>query len=152
MYIQGRLFNTSSAKYCPRCSTSSHYLCWDGNWNLMYFMKFDSCFWKKWHGVDHKGLLYAIWSSSTHPYTSKEGYETVKQQCMSLVAVQQPIFPFWEGAQHLIFCMKLRLVFVRNDMVFSTRGTYMLMKAPPILITHLSKIMTHWYINLYLLL
>ena len=35
-------------------------------------MKFDVCYWQKWHVMYHKGLIYAIRSSSNHPNTFKE--------------------------------------------------------------------------------
>ena len=45
---------------------------------------------QKWHSIDHRGLGYAVRSSSNHHHTSKEGYDIYKQQCMSLLAAQHP--------------------------------------------------------------
>ena len=59
--------------------TESNYLFWEGAQNLIYFMKFDISFCQKWHNVDHGGVVYALWSSSNHSYTSKECYNTLKQ-------------------------------------------------------------------------
>ena len=60
--------------------TEPNYLFWQGDQNLIYFMKFDISFRNKWHSVDHGGgAVYALWSSSNHPYTSKECYNTLKQ-------------------------------------------------------------------------
>ncbi len=43
-------------------------------------------------GPDHEVLVDAVQRSSNHPYISKEGYETLKQQWVSLLkAHQQPI-------------------------------------------------------------
>ena len=39
-----------------------------------FCFKFESWFWQKWHGADHKKLVCAIRSCSNHCYTSKKGY------------------------------------------------------------------------------
>ena len=64
---------------------------------LIWFPKFwfcfkvESWFWQKWHAVDHKKLVCAIRSCSNHCYTSKKGYETLKQQWMTLHSMTHPI-------------------------------------------------------------
>ena len=40
--------------------TESNYLFWQGDQNLIYFMKFDISFRNKWHSVDHGGGLYML--------------------------------------------------------------------------------------------
>ena len=41
--------------------------------------------------MDHTGIVYSVRSSSSRPYMSKEAYETVKQQWMSLLAAYPDI-------------------------------------------------------------
>ncbi len=54
-------------------------------------MKVKSKTWQEWHGVSHKGLVDAIRRSS-HPYhASKEAFEILQQQWMSLLAAQYDI-------------------------------------------------------------
>ena len=48
-------------------------------------------FQQKRHGMDYRGPLYAIKSSSKHPHTLQEGYETPQQQWMSLLIAQHQI-------------------------------------------------------------
>ena len=51
----------------------------------------ESCFGQKWHHVDHMGVVYSTKSSVNHHYISKEGYETLKQQWMSLLVAHPHI-------------------------------------------------------------
>ena len=54
-------------------------------------MKFESKPWREWYGVNHNGLVDAIRRSS-HPYhASKEAFEILQQQWMSLLAAQYDI-------------------------------------------------------------
>ena len=73
------------------CDTLSHFLFWECAGNLTSCMKFESCFWYKWHGVNHNGLVYTLWRSSKHSHICTEGYETRNQQWMSLFAAHCPI-------------------------------------------------------------
>ena len=41
--------------------------------------------------MNHKVLTDAVRNSSNNSYTSREGYETLDQQWMSLLAAQHPI-------------------------------------------------------------
>ena len=43
------------------------------------------------HGWPQGACIYPVWSSCEHPYTSKEGYETLKQQWMSLFTAHHHI-------------------------------------------------------------
>ena len=43
--------------------------------------------------MNYKGLLDAVRSSSYLPYKPKEGYETLQQQWVSLLAAYHPIPP-----------------------------------------------------------
>ena len=54
-------------------------------------MKFDSCFWKEWYGVDHKGLANAVQNFLKHNYEDKEGDEALNLQWMSPLAAQHTI-------------------------------------------------------------
>ena len=80
----------ASTNGCLFFQHSILFLCWEGSENLIFCMKFDSSFCQKWHGIDHKEHIDAIRSTSNHIYTSKKGYDTLKQQCMSLLAAQHP--------------------------------------------------------------
>ena len=71
--------------------TASCFMCWEGAPNLILYMKFESCFWQKWHSVNHKGLIYAAWSSSNHQYILREDVDTLKQQWMPLITLKNPI-------------------------------------------------------------
>ena len=65
--------------------------------------EFESCFWQYWHGVHYDRLVDAARSSSNYPFVYEEGYETLDQQLLSLLAVQHPI-SFWErGTQTVTF-------------------------------------------------
>ena len=57
-----------------------------------FVWKFIVVFWQKWHSVDHKELADGVRSSFKHPHTSREGSETLKEQCIPLLATQPPIY------------------------------------------------------------
>ncbi len=69
LYVWGRLRITQSAMDVSYYSTSSHLVCSEGAQNLIFCMKFESCFGEKWHHVNHKGLVYAVRSCPKFPYT-----------------------------------------------------------------------------------
>ena len=50
-------------------------------------MQFESLPRQKYHGVDHKRLVDSVRGSSYLPYTSKEAYEILQNQWMTLIAV-----------------------------------------------------------------
>ena len=62
------------------CSTVLYILYLEGTWSLAFCLKFESYFWQKWYGVDIKGLVDALWSSSIALDTLKDGYETLQKQ------------------------------------------------------------------------
>ena len=45
LYYWGMLWNNRAALDVSPCSTSSHFLCWEGAQNLIWCMKCESCFW-----------------------------------------------------------------------------------------------------------
>ena len=105
-YIQGRSCNNQAAMGVSHCSTASHFLCGKGAQNLIFYMKSERYFWKKWHGLNHIRVVDAAKGSSNNTHTSEEGYNTSKQQLMSLITVQNPI-SVWRGALNLtLFYMK----------------------------------------------
>ena len=80
----------ASTNGCLFFQHSILFLCWEGSQNRIFCMKFDSSFCQKRHGIDHEEHIDAIRSTSSHLYTSKECYDTLKQQCMYLLAAQHP--------------------------------------------------------------
>ena len=59
-------------------STSSHLVCSEGAQNLIFCMKFESCFWGEMtYHANHKGLVYAVRSSPNDPYTSENDNNTL---------------------------------------------------------------------------
>ena len=58
--------------------------------------------------MDHKELVYAPKSYSNLPYTCAEGYETVQQQWMSLLATHHPLFLADRVPKIWYFARKLR--------------------------------------------
>ena len=57
----------------------------------IFYVKFESKPWQEMHGMNHKGLVDAVRRSS-HPYhTSKEAFEILQQQWMSLLLTQYDI-------------------------------------------------------------
>ena len=42
--------------------------------------------------MNHMGVVYSAKSSFSHPYICEEGYETVEQQCMSLLVAHSHNF------------------------------------------------------------
>ena len=73
------------------CSAASHFQCGEGAQNLIFCMESESFTWQKRHRMDYKVPVYAVLSSCEHFCTSNEGYETLKQQCMSLFTAQYNI-------------------------------------------------------------
>ena len=124
-------------------SAASQFQCWEGAPNLIFCMKIESCSWQKWHRMDHKVPVYAVWSSCKHSYTSNEGYETLKQQWMYLFTAQNHIFSAERVPWFWYFARNLRVVFGRNDTYLTTRSLLMLAEAPADLPIHLMKVMKH---------
>ena len=58
-----------------------------------------------------RGLYHAVWNFSKDIYVSKEGYEILQQQWVSLLVTLHPITSCWEGVQNLIFCTKIETCF-----------------------------------------
>ena len=132
------------------CNTASHSLCWEGAQKLKFCMKFVICCWQKWHIKAHWGLIYAITSSFEHSYTSKEDYEAVKLQWMSLLVAQHHT-PFAERVrENWNFAWNLRCVVGRNDTLWTMRVSYMLSEALSAFCIHPRKVMKHFINNRYL--
>ena len=98
-----------------------------------------------WNGtVQHINGWYNTVRSFSHlSYASKEGYETLKQQWLSLLAVQYHICCAERVPQILKFVWNLRVNIGRNDTVQHINGWWMLSKASPICLMHLRKVMKH---------
>jgi len=94
-----------------------------------------------WHGVDHKGLVDTARSSSSHHHTPNEGYETLNDQRVSLLAAHHPIYCAERVPNIRYFVWNLRLVFSTNDLLWTIRGSHMLSEGPIIIPIQLSKIM-----------
>ena len=73
------------------CSTPPHLMCCEGTPNLAFCVQFESPPGWKWHSVNHNGLADAIRSTFHLSYASKEDFETLQQQWLSLLAVHHPI-------------------------------------------------------------
>ena len=114
-------------------------LCWEVSQNRVFYMEFDSSSCQKWHGIDNKEHIDAIRSTSSHLYTSKEGYETLKQQWMYLIIAQHPISCAERVPKTLHFVWNLRVVLGRNDTRLIIRGSEMISKAPVINIVYLKE-------------
>ena len=125
------------------CSTVSHLMCWEGTPNLGIVVKFESRRWWKWYSATHKWLVNAVKSISHLPYTSKEGYETLKQQWLSLLAMHYHICCAERVPQIWKFVWNLRVSIGRNDTVQHINGWWMLSEASPICLVHLRKVVKH---------
>ena len=101
------------------------------------------CFWQKWHRMYHMVTVYAVWSSWKHSYTSNEGYETLKQQWVSLFTAQHRISSAERVHKSWYFAWTFRVVYGRNDTWLTIRCLYMLSEAPVRLPRHLMKVMKH---------
>ena len=44
LYISERSWHIQVAMHASPHSTASHFMCWEGTWNLIHFMKFESCY------------------------------------------------------------------------------------------------------------
>ena len=129
LYTQGRLWNNQTAMDVSHNSIASHYLCWEGAQNLIFCMKCESSLWQKWYGDDHNKLLDAMRSSFHCPYTSKKGYQTLKQQWMSLCIARHPTFCAERVPKISYFAWNLGVLFGRNDMVRTLASSYVLWEA-----------------------
>ena len=144
------LWNTSIAADTSQYSISSHLLCWEDAPNLVFYVKFESKPWQEMHGMNHKGLVDAVRRSS-HPYhTSKEAFEILQQQWMSLIAAQYDIPNVHGVPQIWHFVWNLGVILGKNDTVWTNRVLQMLSGAPPVFLMHLMKVMKHFNSNGYL--
>ena len=93
IYIHLRkVLKHSSSNCCLfSCRMPLYFSCWEGICVLTFYMKFECYSWQEWNNVDHNELVYAFWTSYNHLKTSKERYETLKQQWISLLAAKHPI-------------------------------------------------------------
>ncbi len=72
---------------------------------------------------NHNGITYALRSSSHPSHTSKEGYEALQQQCMSIIVSQHLISPAERVPQIWYFVCTLRVGLGRNDMMWPLGGS-----------------------------
>ena len=94
----------------------------------------------------YKVLVDAVRCSSKHPHISKEGYEPLKQQWMSLLATPHfisyaervPPPPTWYFAY-----IKFEDCFYNIDMVWTIWGLHILPWALILILMHLRKVMSH---------
>ena len=91
-------------------------------------------------------------SKATHhlPYTSKEGYETLEQQWISLLLTPHSISCDEGVPRNQQFAWNLSVNRGRIGMVLARRGLLMLSQAHPTLFIHLRKVMDHFSSNGYL--
>ena len=124
LYTQGRLWNNQTAMDVSHNSIASHYLCWEGAQNLIFCMKCESSLWQKWHGDDHNKLLDAMRSSfhCPYPHTSKKGYQTLKQQWISLLAAWHSISRDEKLPTIWYFPCNLRPILGRNSTTMNNNG------------------------------
>ena len=122
-------------------TTASLFPSWGGAQNWIFCVKFESYFWQICHDMDHKVLLFDVWISFNHAYMSKQGYETIKQQWLSLLATQHPISRTEGVPKSWYFWWNLRVNFGRNDNVWTIWGLYILAKAVLIILIHLRRVM-----------
>ena len=94
--------------------------------NLAFCIKFEDCLWQKYHSVDHKALIFAVRTSFHHLYKFKEGYGILKQQCVSLLIAQHPIFHAERVPKIWCFAWNLRGICAINYTVVLLNGLYML--------------------------
>ena len=111
--------------------------------NLEICVKYESQHWLKWYSATHKWLVNAVGSFSHMPYAYKEGYETLKQQWLSLPTVQYHICCAEREPQIWKLVWNLRVDIGGNDTVQHINGWWMLAEASPICLTHLRKVMKH---------
>ena len=114
---------------------------WEFLWQL------ESPPWQKWYDMNYQGILDAVGSSSHPPYTSKEGYEPIHQQWVSLLVAQHPISLLDKVSLILYFMWNLRDYLDRNGMVWTIRGSMMLPEATPTFLMHPRKVMNHFNNN-----
>ena len=107
------------------CSIQSHFMHWEGTQYLEFCMKFEICYWQKWHGV-------AVWTIRCSYMLLPEALPIILIQLRigiynSQVSMYVPHystsshFLCREGARNWYFAWKLRLVFSRNDKVYTLR-------------------------------
>ena len=125
------------------CSTTSHFLCWEGPWYLVFWMKFEGSFGQKWHTVDHTGIVYDIERSFNNSYIPREGYETFKQQWIFSIAAQHLISCTERAPGIWYFAWNLRVVLNRNDTIRTMRALYMMSKSITPIVYYVRKGMEH---------
>ena len=115
---------------------------WYFAWNLGLVFSRNNTVW------NGKCFGDAIRSSSTHPYRGNEGFKTLKHQWMSHLTAQH----FISSAERVpkiwyFLAWNLRLVFRRNDTVWSIKRLQMLPKGFSILLMYLNRLMIHSITN-----
>ena len=73
----------------------------------------------------------AVSSSSSIPYTSKEGYETLHQQCVSLLTTQHPISHAMRVPQISYFACNLRVNLGKNGKGWTIKGLIYAVRGSP---------------------
>ena len=103
--------------------------------------------WQKWHDVNHWGFKVVGRSSSHLSYTSKEHYEILHKQWVSLLVAHHPISCADMVSKIQYSGCNWRIDLGRNSMTKTIRGLLMLPEASPNLIVHLRKDMSPFSSN-----
>ena len=131
-------------------SISPHFPFWEAIPNIIFCVQFESWPQQKWHNMNHKELKGALKSYPHLPYTSKECYETLEQQWISLLLTPHSISCDEGVPRNQQFAWNLSVNRGRIGMVLARRGLLMLSQAHPTLFIHLRKVMDHFSSNGYL--
>ena len=87
--------------------------------NYVFCVKFEGCFKENAMVLTIRGLTYSHSRPSIHHYTSNDGYETFKQQWMSLHTAHHPISLADMGLKICYFASTMRVIF-KEMALFST--------------------------------
>ena len=82
-----------------------HLLCIYGTQSQAFCTQFESWLRQKWHGVNHTGLVDSVKTSYHSRYASKEVYNTLQQQWMSLLTMAYH-FSCRNCNQNLVICIE----------------------------------------------
>ena len=135
---KGMAVSSSNLMNVSPYSSVSHFLRWEGDQNLIFCIKLKSCFWQKWHGVNHNALIYATLPESPLIiiiHLMKVTNHSSSSEYLSLPNII-PIHVL-KGCQIsvIVYAWTCRVIICRNDMVSTIRGSRVLSRAPLIIIT-----------------
>ena len=142
MYLK-QFGDTQASVDVSRCSTVSHFHGGKGP-KLLHFM------WNLGVGFSRNDMIWIIdglqMLSKALPFTLMHLKKVVKHlssnTCVSPCSTES-YFPCREGAQKLIFCINLWVIFGRNDTTWTIWEFYILSGALPIVLIYLRKGMRH---------